>query len=93
MIKIKLFDILIALSSVLLYPPSVRVRTSDPAVDSLAGVYTKTEKSVSDFRPEYRYKENYIYYEGKNGKNNLFPFSYLQSPTGTLVGGRRGRGG
>ena len=56
-----------AVRSSLLYPPSVIVQSSDPAVDSLAGTYSKTEEN-RNFRPVYRNKDNYIYYEGKNGK-------------------------
>ena len=55
--------------SSLLYPPALLVRTSDPAIDSLAGVYTKTGQDERDFRPVYKHSvnPNYIYYEGKAG--------------------------
>ena len=39
--------------SSLLYPPSLVVESSDPAVEELAGVYFKTDR-VRDFRPTYR---------------------------------------
>ena len=55
--------------SSLLYPPAFLVRTSDPAIDSLAGVYTKTGQDERDFRPVYKHSvnPNYIYYEGESG--------------------------
>ena len=59
--------------SSLLYPPALLVRTSDPAIDSLAGVYTKTGQDERDFRPVYKHSvnPNYIYYEGESG--SLWP--------------------
>ena len=59
--------------SSLLYPPALLVRTSDPAIDSLAGVYTKTGQDERDFRPVYKHSvnPNYIYYEGEAG--SLWP--------------------
>ena len=66
--KIKLFQYTIPRSS-LLYPPTLQVKTSDPAIDRLEGSYEKTDQ-YADFRPAYKHSGNdhYIYYKGK--KNN-----------------------
>ena len=38
------------------------MRTSDPAVENLAGIYIKTPHS-RDFRPVYKNEESFIYYQ------------------------------
>merc|ERR1711988_734126 len=60
--------------SSLLYPPTLQVKTSDPAIDGLEGSYEKTDRSTH-FRPIYKHTDNdhQIYYKA--------PHWYIGLPT------------
>ena len=56
-------DIWIIFRSSLLYPPTLEVKTSDSAVNGLAGSYKKTDQFKA-FRPVYSKNHHHIFYEG-----------------------------
>ena len=56
-------DIWIIFRSSVLYPPTLEVKTSDPAIDRLEGFYKKTDQFKA-FRPVYTGSYYQIFYEG-----------------------------